>query len=199
MELIAHKRNNCVLVALRELTGKPDAEIFAAVRKHGYRDNRGMYVENYFAAAKDLGLKMTEEKRRWDLVPSGGDRGKMTLRDFVRAFPKGVFLVRTWGHALVVRDGAVVDPNWRRRAGLGRGIVGAAEIFNAHRSELKGHVVMVRPHIRRRTPGARERWAKVVDLLRREGDVTPERLLRETGFHKIDFEWDLKRGNLKMV
>lgn len=202
-ELIRSKRNNCVLVALKDVSGKTDAEIFAAVRKHGYRDDRGMYTENYHRAAADLGLFLGSERHYWDLACVAGSTGPrhITVRQCVKMFPKGAYFLKTRGHVFVLRDGIVSDPNWAHRGGMARKVFSVTEILNPHVPEVKGLVCLVRPMVRRRTPGARERWAKVLRFFERvpTWECTPERLLRETGYRKLDFDWDLKRGHLKIV
>lgn len=201
MEMKIHEmRNNCSLVALQEMSGKADAEIFAAVRKHGYRDNRGMYTEHYHRAAVDLGLELGPERYWFDLTKvEGRVSSALTVRKVVKMFPAGAFFVKTNRHVMVVRDGVVRDPNWGRRAGMARKVYSVTEVRNPHVPVVRGLVALARPHVRRRTLAARERWFRVVHFLSTAGACAPERLLHETGYPKRDFEWDLKRGNLKIV
>src|SRR5262245_48845540 len=120
MEQIWQKRNNCVLVMLKELTGKSDEEIFAAVRRHNYRDNHGMYQHDYLKAATELGMKFGEIRWGHDLhrfVPTSISlnvderfalRGKITISKFLKYIKTGTYMVRSPGHVFVVRDGKLL-------------------------------------------------------------------------------------------
>lgn len=69
----------------------------------------------------------------YDLM-CGSPRGRAatrfpTLAQFARENPRGVHVVIVKDHALVVRDGKVVDPNWEGRSALRRRV---RESFHVH-------------------------------------------------------------------
>ena len=77
IETISSMNNNCSLVALKEVTNAPDEVIFRAVRKNGYKNNKGMYTHQIIAAAKELGLEVETQISGYQLVPmEGGIRMK---------------------------------------------------------------------------------------------------------------------------
>ena len=196
-------RNNCTLVAVREVCGRNDEEILAAFRRHGYRDNHGMYPEKYHAAAKELGVEFGPVKYAIQIIPiasvEGYRRRPRTIFRVLKALPRGTFFVSTRGHVLVVRDGVVVDPNWKGRAAMGREVVSVVEVLNAVKKTVQGFIKVARPNVRRRTPAARLRWWKLQKYLIEHPTATYEDVRKHTDYPKIDLDWDLRRGNLIIV
>src|SRR4249920_263076 len=119
-EKISDYRNNCVLVALKEVSGKDDADILRGVRQFGYRNNKGMYQSDYHRAAHVIGIQLGKPIYSYDLKLHQGtmEAKAATLTDVVKKFDKGVFIVTTSGHAFVLRNGVLVDRNFTRRPAL---------------------------------------------------------------------------------
>lgn len=205
-DCISDKRNNCVLVALKEVTGKDDAVILAAVRKRGYRDNRGMHQHDYHRAASDLGIDLGPPIDAWNLrrrlnLPT---IGSLTLRRVIRHFlQEGTWLVRTRCHVFVVRNGRLIDKNWSTSS-LGRKVVDVTRVVNPHVAEKQGFVRVLRPRCRRRGTAAWQRFEDMRLYLDKNPHTTKEELLSQcagkgdSGYDATDFAWDLSRGNIEI-
>lgn len=89
----------CAALALREASGADDLVVLEALREEGWTEGDGAWTEQWYAAARTLGLRLTR----------AGYAG-LTLRQLCRREPLGLWLVETHNHLLVVRDGEVVDP-----------------------------------------------------------------------------------------
>lgn len=177
-ESIDRFRNNCTLVTVREACRKADAEILAAFRKRGYKDNYGCCTDVWLGAARDLGLQLNEipfrtfrdrtkdrwEKRAmtWRNVNYSDDcpednfvsvlkrHWTTTVNKFCIDHPTGTFLIHVNAHAFVIRNGTILDPNVNR-AGLTRYVRGAWEVLNAPEIAKKGTIrILVPPHKARR-------------------------------------------------
>lgn len=135
-DTIDSKRNNCTLVAVREVSRLPDDQILAAFRRFGYRDHKGFNSYGYISACGALGLQITQIDRRSlsiegraeyvfrkrpysfgegdedeDRIEARNPNTRITLGMFCRQRKEGVFLVQVSGHLLVVRGGQIVDHN----------------------------------------------------------------------------------------
>lgn len=53
-----------------------------------------------------------------------------TLAKFIRSHPTGTYLIIVKGHALVIRDGQIIDPNWHGRRAARRQVWIAYRIDN---------------------------------------------------------------------
>lgn len=140
--VISQLRNNCTLVAVKEVTGLPDEVIVKAFLAAGYVPHKGTMVHQYMRVLTNLGFKhedvrtskhvsmYVERRDGYDTVFSANVAFWMTLGQFVREYPKGVFVVRQNGHAFVVREGRIVDPNAAKgaRKHLRRRIIDAFRI-----------------------------------------------------------------------
>jgi hypothetical protein len=206
METIMQFRNNCTLVAIREITGRSDDAVLAAVRKHGYKDNQGMYANDYMNAAKDLGIKFGEMKSTLNFAKANSSTAsymtvkRPTLGVVASQLKKGTYLVRTHRHVLVVRDGKVVDTNWNKPS-LRRETFDYVEVLNAHAPEKKGFLKSAR----RAGAGCKygsKNWhicKAAHDYLATHTNVTANELLKncsDKGFHRAYLNWELKRGNI---
>ena len=202
-ECLGDYRNNCVLVALKEVSGRPDHDIFDAVRRHNYKNNRGMYKDDYMAAAADLGIatepSIYVSSLRWSEKP--------TVARVIRALlQEGTWLVRTIGHILVVKNGRLIDKNMSKPR-LGRRVVDVTRVLNPHVPQKSGYVRVVRHACRRRGTTARARFNEMAAFLARHPRTTRQELLAAvdnsyTGvlrsYDAVDFEWDLSRGNIEI-
>lgn len=196
---------NCWLVAIRQVVAESvtDAEIVSACWAHGYRGD-GMFSDTGLAAAQFLG------------VEHGPLRGlfwpRWSLAEFCRQKSKGVFFVFTRDHVLVVRDGVIVDPNYRRRAARRR-VWCYARVLNA-RSVAKPDLTRATEvrftastyDVRKR--GTESNWRRytaeryVYERARVPMCLTTPRrdwvpiatLLAHSEWTMADLRWDLKHG-----
>jgi len=204
-DTINGKRNNCVLVALREVSNLSDEVILAAVRKCGYKENQGMYSHQYLKAAEILGISVEASKYAWDLFPANGDGSrffspsKCSLSKVLPQIADGVYLVRVNGHLLVSRFGRLVDHNYSRQAGLGRRVIDVMRVNNPFVKKVEGFVSCVRNNPRQFGTGAHERYAEMRRWLALYPKTTKEVLLEKTSYRKEDYAWDLRRGNIVIV
>lgn len=121
------------MVAVKEVSRLPDHQILAAFRKNGYVDNQGMQTHRWHQAARDCGLileRVKEVKVAWQDVTRKNYWGEeyrstrmvgyslATIRD---TYTEGTYLVGIDSHALVLRNGRIVDPNMKR--GMTRSVV----------------------------------------------------------------------------
>jgi hypothetical protein len=210
-ETIGQYRNNCTLVAIKEVSNKPDAEILAAFRRHNYKNNKGMWQDDYLKAGRELGLQFGETKSVWtlrvaernELKEVGKDtfkfRYSMTIGQVLKYLAKGTFLLRIRSHLLVVRDGKVVDLNFYKPK-LKRQAVDFTEVLNAYQPEKKGFLKLARGNVRRAGSKNYTICQEAVDYLRNHKDVTAEELLKNCKlYHRGYLNWDIKRGNIVEV
>lgn len=204
METIASKGNNCTLVAVKEVSRKPDEEIFKAFRKNGYRDNQGMYNTQWTKAAMDLGLQL----EKVEVIARNTDNGYLTyarntLNDFLRAHKKGTFLLSVRGHALAVRDGRVVDHNKRDGAGLRRGVMAAWRVINAPVVAVMatGKLMVRVPSYRAKQKGtaSHDRYFLMAQYLHNNPEAKIQDIIKNTPYTKADYNHDLKRGLIAYV
>lgn len=143
---ISDFKNNCTLVAAKEVSGKDDAAILEAFCKRGYKANEGVHAYTFLPALQDLGLTIKEVSVRGSkdtfveriCSSTGYERSYynparfISLGAFCKKNPVGVFFVYTRNHAFVVREGKVIDPNVTRgpKKKLTRRLYGAQRIMN---------------------------------------------------------------------
>jgi hypothetical protein len=195
-ESIACFTNNCTLVAVKELTGRSDDDILTAFRNHGYIENDGCYAQTYLNALKELGYDPQGVRSFW------GATVKFFLKNCDRT---ATYLVRTSGHAFVIRKGVVVDPNYRRR-GAARILRGAWLIPNAHEPEVGDRVRFVRSPWNAKRFGTKSyaRYAKAHHYAGTMWDEyrkrpTAEELIANTEYTRADLKYDLDAGHVEMV
>lgn len=202
-ERITDYRNNCVLVAIKEVTGLPDAEIFKAVRRHGYKNDHGMYQHDYHVALQELGTQL--EKVKYQELIAGAPAKATSIRSLhgltinraLRFLRHGVYLVTTRSHVLVVRDGKLVDHNYRWRSALGRTVYGVWRVLNPHMPVKTGKLRVVRQNTRRRNTRTWHAYEEAKNLIGHLEGPTRERLLAYCKiYNAIDLAWDIKRGNI---
>ena len=211
--------NNCTLVAVREVTRLPDADILKVFREFGYKDNEGMPTSEWTAAAKKLGLKLERVNTRKEGLSSRRsvavknpyyirdlddninhyrtiDPGKFTLADFCREYKRGVYFVVVSGHALVVRNGKVVDHNYTYTLGMRRRVVRAFRVHNPPEvtEKLSPYIKVVKISAKRPGTKAWDRLWDATEYIRRKGEVTKNELLLCTSYTLLDFNHDMKKG-----
>jgi len=116
---IADLKNNCCLVAMHLLSDHTDEDILAACyRVPGWKPGRGMRLSQSSEACTWLGIRLEH-------VPLSR---YFTLAQFCKEHEDGTYWVTVNGHALVVHDGKILDPNFARS---GRG--SRRRVIRAHR------------------------------------------------------------------
>lgn len=98
--------NACCLYAMKAVSGIKDSLIITACRLEGFQTTTGMHQYQWLAAMKRLGIRYREVK---DIYAVAGGWQDMTLSQFAKRYPVGVFYVTTSRHAFAVRDGHVID------------------------------------------------------------------------------------------
>ena len=201
MECIGQYANNCVLVAIKEISGRSDEDILTAVRRYGYKENHGMHCENYDRAIKDLGIECGKRIGMYEMMMTSGEERftPITVSKILKRLQRGCWLVRTRGHLFVVRAGRLVDPNFRRRAALGRHVVDIVEVFNPYSPKVKGLVTYHRSNPKKFLSASWKRYQEMVEYIKKYGPIEKEILFKNTSYHAGDYRFDLERGNIKLV
>lgn len=208
MENIFHYRNNCTLVALKEITGATDDAIMEAVRRNNYKNNDGMYQNDYHKAANQLGIKLGEVRHAYNYMiderraaaSSGSSYSvgslNMTIKTFLQKMKKGCYLVRTQRHVFVVRDGVLIDTNWNKSS-LGRHIVDFTEVINPFVKEKTGKLKLVRQRNQRKKRAGLI-GEEMIKFFRSKNLIcSKEELLNSVPGYKGNWlAWDIKRGNI---
>lgn len=191
-------KNNCTLVAVREVCRLPDADIFTAFRKHGYKDNKGLPNYQWIKAAKELGLVMEEVGTRIEgKAYTNYGAVHQTLSQFLKLYPTGVYFVSVNSHALVVRDGKVVDHNKRDSLGLRRPVYFAHRVLNAPAVapvELSPYLMIPRWRAKSANSESGKRFRDAAVYLARNSNVTAENLIKNSTYTLADLNHDLKKG-----
>lgn len=233
---IEHFSSNCTLVATREVTGRPDREIIDEFLAAGWKPDHGFSTHKYMNIIRTkFGHEIEEVPtkvpgRSWSSTTYVDQYGyeryrsspahRMTLSMFVEAYPTGTYMVAVTGHALVVRDGRVVDPNFRK-VGMGRRVVIAHLIKNPAPSHYIKHeivplqrgedplVAFVGVSQRSDSQDSYFRENEAVLQFLRENDtpwlrdgLKPVRLstlIEKTRYLRRDAAWDILRGRLVRV
>lgn len=103
---------SCAVIALHHCSGTDEETVLRICKLHGFTPADGMEDEEWQEAAKDLGLSIRA-------VPYKDCR----LKQFIKKYPAGLFLMGTFDHLFVLDNGLVVDPREKmkgRYPGLGR-------------------------------------------------------------------------------
>lgn len=115
LNLKKHK-NACAVLALRHISQLDEETVLRVCSTAGFDMADGMLEEDIIEAAADLGV--TLEKIKY--------LRKLTLRDFKKKHPMGLFLILTFDHALCVDNGLIYDPREIARGAGDRRIVWSA-------------------------------------------------------------------------
>ena len=89
----------CVVLAFCYASKQNEETVLRMCTLHGFEPGRGMTDIEYLACAKQLGLKL----RAVNPEP-------MELKKFIKEHNKGLHIVVTHDHMLVVDNGIIVDP-----------------------------------------------------------------------------------------
>lgn len=89
----------CVVLAFCYASKQNEETVLRICTLHGFEPGRGMTDIEYLACAKALGLKLRK-------VSMQG----MELKKFLKEHKKGLYIVVTYDHMLVVDNGLIIDP-----------------------------------------------------------------------------------------
>lgn len=89
--------DSCAVFALCHVSGVEEPAVIEVCKKHGFEWGRGMYDEEWKAAARELGIRL----RAVSISP-------LKLRKFLHENPAGMFLVCTYNHVFSVNNGGIV-------------------------------------------------------------------------------------------
>lgn len=135
------QQGHCAVTAMHEVA-QPDwsaDDVMQAARECGFPSGRtgGWALEGIDEGFRLLGLE-TERTYHGALEDIFGEpewmsdkTTRLTLARFMREHPRGVHYVVVTEHALVIRDGRIVDPNWAGRRAARRRVLVSWEIRNA--------------------------------------------------------------------
>lgn len=99
----------CAVCALQYVSGIDEETVLRVCALHGFEVGKGMEDAEWMAAAGDLKVKI----RGIALAPR-------LLRQFLKDYPAGLFLVGTHDHLFAVDNGIIVDPRNKKPPGLKR-------------------------------------------------------------------------------
>ena len=89
----------CVVLAFCYASKQNEETVLRLCTLHGFEPGRGMTDIEYLACAKVLGLKLKKKLSE-----------PIELRKFLKLHPKGLYIVVTCNHMLVVDNGLIIDP-----------------------------------------------------------------------------------------
>ena len=207
-DCISALNNSCTLVAVKEVTRKPDAEIIQAFLAHGYKPHKGMVHHKWTAAARDLGMELEEVSTKAETGDAYDDGSywtkRMTLGEFVKKNSTGTYFVSVLGHALVVREGKVVDKG-RNNLGLRRKVKFAKLVKNAPPVEVAPSTGGLKPviapiHAKRYGTASYLRYKSMYEFVTSyNGYPKAEEVLKNTQYTAADLTHDLKKGLVEYV
>jgi len=99
----------CAVLALWYISQRDEDAVLRICRAYGFKENEGMYDEDWQKAAEQLGIKM----RSVSLEPC-------RLSQFIKDYPNGLYLMSTRDHLFVVDNGIIFDPRNKKPPGVGR-------------------------------------------------------------------------------
>ncbi len=199
--------NACTMIAIQEVTQKTNKQILSAATKRGYTEGKGMKPEDWRKVATDLGFKQrtvsikTEDYR--ERAEAEGIRlGKgteLTINQFRKLFPEGTYFLSVKRHAIVLRDGHVVEVEGAETLGHRRRLRMATKVLSpAEPAPLSEFLAIPKPRaLVRRKAKKQKRWMAADRYLRDHKNVTLEQLVLETPYTMADAKYDMAKGWLK--
>ncbi len=89
----------CAVLALTYVSGMPENQVLDVCRSWGFRDNgKGMTDKAWPRAAADLGIHRRKLPGKY-----------RTVGDFLKAHPRGLYLVTTYNHIFAALNGGIVS------------------------------------------------------------------------------------------
>lgn len=176
-------KNACTLKAVKEVSRLDDQTIIKAFLNNGYKPNDGMYHDQWTKAAEELGLH---------LVEINGFRSA-TLAEFLRNHTTGVYFVSVRGHALVVRDGKVIDykRGARRRVLRIKKVMYAPVVESVESAKLvfKTPILVKRP-----TAKSFWRYKEAWEYVTKNPQCSIEDIFANTSYTRADYRHDKQKG-----
>jgi hypothetical protein len=113
------EHNDCSVRALAAAAGVPYTQAYKALAKAGRKKGRGAFLSSWIRQGRLPGFTFEQVLPR-PLVFSHAVCGtaiykqgslRPTLKQFIRRYPEGTYLVIQSGHAFAVRNSVVIDAN----------------------------------------------------------------------------------------
>lgn len=108
------EKNDCVVRAIANCTGKHYDEVHSLVAKHGRKEGKGTYWNTTLAVMQELGFRgmvFGNTKCASYFSKSLGvlKQESLTLGKAVKHFNEGKYVVFVPGHAIAMQDGRLID------------------------------------------------------------------------------------------
>ena len=114
MKKLKKIEGSCAVCALHYVSGKDEDTVLRICKSYGFEPEAGMEDTEWREAAEHLGVKVRAVSLE-----------KCSLRQFLKDYPNGVYLIGTSGHLFVVDNGVIVDPRNDKPPGLKRTVLQA--------------------------------------------------------------------------
>lgn len=114
MKKLKKIKDSCAVCALWYVAGIDEGTAIRICRAHGFKEGHGMTDADWRKAAELMGIKMR-----------GIALQALTLRQFLKNYPEGLYLMGTCDHLFVVDNGIIIDPKNKKPPGLKRMILQA--------------------------------------------------------------------------
>ena len=111
------EKNDCVVRAIANCTGKTYDEVHSLVAKHGRKEGKGTYWDTSLAVMRELGFKCmvfgnTKCASYFSRQLKVFRQESLTLGKAVKQFNQGNYVVFVPGHAVAMQDGKLVDSDY---------------------------------------------------------------------------------------
>lgn len=111
------EKNDCVVRAIANCTGKHYDEVHSLVAKHGRKEGKGTYWNTALAVMKELDFKCmvfgnTICANYFSKHLAVFKQKSLTLGKAVKQFDKGKYVVFVQGHAIAMQDGRLIDSDY---------------------------------------------------------------------------------------
>lgn len=108
------EKNDCVVRAIANCTGKHYDEVHNLVAKHGRKEGKGTYWNTTLAVMQELGFRCmvfgnTNCANFFSRNLGVVKQKSLTLAKAVKQFDKGKHVVFVPGHAIAMQDGELID------------------------------------------------------------------------------------------
>lgn len=101
----------CAVCALCYVSALEEDTVLRVCTLHGFKEGQGMFDNEWQAAARQLDVDF----RGIGIEP-------LLLKQFIKNYSEGLYLVATSDHIFVVDNGIVIDPRYAKAPGLRRKI-----------------------------------------------------------------------------
>lgn len=108
------EKNDCVVRAIANCTGKHYDEVHSLVAKHGRKEGKGTYWNTTLAVMQELGFRgmvfgNTQCASYFSRHLGVFKQKSLTLGKAVKQFNEGKYVVFVPGHAIAMQDGRLID------------------------------------------------------------------------------------------